>query len=221
MPRLVVSTCCSPGVLEPAGIVAIKYRQPELVKTANRLDQVLVGLHQQLIQAKRANDTTAVADLGEQIAVRQKNVLGTYLQIATHFADLHDTPGRMEAKNVIHGTVPWRRSRSFFYWRLRRRLAEFALRKHVQDEIGANHVVQNGGSSSSKNTTSLEQCSELIKQWFVDSQSKTTPTTTAQPAWKQYAFSGNSFASNGTGTGSGNNQERRSSEDMRWVVWLG
>ena len=197
--------------MEPAGIVAIKYRQPELVKTANRLDRVLVGLHQQLNAAQRTNNTTAVADLAKQIAHRTKNVLGTYLQIATHFADLHDTPGRMAAKHVIHGTVPWRRSRSFFYWRLRRRLAEFALRKHVQDEIGGGN---GGGNGGGKTTTSLEQCSALIKQWFIDSQSKTTTTTTtAQPAWKQYAFSGNSFASQGTG--GGNNHQRRSSEDMR------
>lgn len=47
------------------------------------------------------------------------------------FADLHDTPGRMEARGAIRKAVPWSESRSFFYWRLRRRLAEFDLRKQV------------------------------------------------------------------------------------------
>merc|ERR1712166_122730 len=123
---------------------------------------------------------------------RQKNVLGTYLQIATHFADLHDTPGRMEAKEVIHGTVKWRRSRSFFYWRLRRRLAEFALRKHVQSEMNT--------SSSGESNATLNECSDMIKQWFIESQSKvTTATASAQPAWKQYAFSGNSFGQTNSG----------------------
>ena len=42
-----------------------------------------------------------------------------------HFADLHDTPGRMKAKGVIRKQVQWAESRAFFYWRLRRRLLEF------------------------------------------------------------------------------------------------
>lgn len=45
--------------------------------------------------------------------------------MAVHFADLHDTPGRMQAKGVIRRQVQWAESRSFFYWRLRRRLLEF------------------------------------------------------------------------------------------------
>jgi acetyl-CoA carboxylase/biotin carboxylase 1 len=45
--------------------------------------------------------------------------------VAVHFADLHDTPGRMKAKGVIRRQVQWAESRSFFYWRLRRRLFEF------------------------------------------------------------------------------------------------
>lgn len=44
-----------------------------------------------------------------------------------HFADLHDTPGRMKAKGVIRRQVQWAESRTFFYWRLRRRLLEFDL----------------------------------------------------------------------------------------------
>lgn len=44
-----------------------------------------------------------------------------------HFADLHDTPGRMQAKGVIRRQVPWAQSRSFFYWRLKRRLKEFDI----------------------------------------------------------------------------------------------
>lgn len=48
-------------------------------------------------------------------------------QIAVHFADLHDTPGRMQAKGVIRRQVQWAESRAFFYWRLRRRLIEFQV----------------------------------------------------------------------------------------------
>lgn len=52
-------------------------------------------------------------------------------KVAVQFADLHDTPGRMEARGAVRKVVPWSESRSFFYWRLRRRLAEFDLRKQV------------------------------------------------------------------------------------------
>jgi acetyl-CoA carboxylase/biotin carboxylase 1 len=52
---------------------------------------------------------------------------GIYLQIAHSFADLHDTPGRMQAKGTIDGVVPWRRARAFFYWRLRRKVSEKSL----------------------------------------------------------------------------------------------
>jgi acetyl-CoA carboxylase/biotin carboxylase 1 len=47
------------------------------------------------------------------------------------FADLHDTAGRMQHKRAIRRVVPWRTSRTFFYWRLRRRLAEEELRSRV------------------------------------------------------------------------------------------
>lgn len=48
-----------------------------------------------------------------------------------HFADLHDTPGRMKAKKVIRNQVQWAQSRKYFYWRLRRRLKEFEFAENV------------------------------------------------------------------------------------------
>lgn len=47
--------------------------------------------------------------------------------MAVHFADLHDTPGRMKSKGVIRRQVNWAHSRTYFFWRLRRRLTEFDL----------------------------------------------------------------------------------------------
>jgi hypothetical protein len=41
------------------------------------------------------------------------------LQIAVHFAELHDTPVRMKERGGVREIVPWRQSRRFFYWRLR------------------------------------------------------------------------------------------------------
>lgn len=57
--------------------------------------------------------------------------------MAVQFADLHDTPGRMQAVGVIRRMVPWQQARSFFYWRLRRRLAEF----HLRDQVGNHDAV--------------------------------------------------------------------------------
>lgn len=45
-------------------------------------------------------------------------------QAAHFFADLHDTPGRLVARGLVHGCVEWRSSRAFFFTRLARRLLE-------------------------------------------------------------------------------------------------
>lgn len=47
--------------------------------------------------------------------------------MAHEFADLHDRAGRMKAKGVIRDVVTWQRSRSYFFWRARRRIAEDGL----------------------------------------------------------------------------------------------
>ena len=70
------------------------------------------------------------AALLARICDREAQVMSVYQQIAEHFADLHDTPGRMRAKGVIEDVVPLAESRVYFYHRLRRRLAELpAARK--------------------------------------------------------------------------------------------
>jgi len=61
----------------------------------------------------------------------EQTLLPIFQQIAMTFADLHDTAGRMQHKRAIRRVVPWRTSRTFFYWRLRRRLAEEELRSRV------------------------------------------------------------------------------------------
>jgi len=45
-----------------------------------------------------------------------------YNKIAMMFAQCHDTPQRMKDVGVVKEVVPWRGSRRYFYWRLRRRL---------------------------------------------------------------------------------------------------
>jgi acetyl-CoA carboxylase / biotin carboxylase 1 len=109
------------GVLEATGIASIKYRDPEIKATAHRLDPVLIQLKGEL---DAATDRESKSKIEKQIQTREKMLMGVYRQIAVHFADLHDTPGRMQAKGVIRKQVPWAHSRKYFFWRLRRRLAE-------------------------------------------------------------------------------------------------
>jgi acetyl-CoA carboxylase/biotin carboxylase 1 len=106
------------GVLEPAGVVEIKFRKPDLLRMMGRLDPVL--------QRARAEGDTAGA------SAREKALLPVYQQVARTFADMHDTPQRMLAKGVIRSIVPWRVSRAFFGMRLRRRLMEETLANHIQ-----------------------------------------------------------------------------------------
>ncbi|CAE7413431.1 accA [Symbiodinium microadriaticum] len=119
------------GVLEAAGAASIKFRDNEILKTANRLDPILIGLQRELAAAK-GNDGQC-KEIKIRMTVRQKLVLGVFRQIAVHFADLHDTPGRMQAKGVIRQQVTWAQSRHFFYWRLRRRLAEFDVANSMRE----------------------------------------------------------------------------------------
>ncbi|CAI2179898.1 16533_t:CDS:2 [Funneliformis geosporum] len=76
------------GVLEPEGIVEIKFRKPQLLATIER----------------------------------EQALLPIYSRIAIQFAELHDTPGRMKSKETIRKSLEWKKSRRFFYWRVRKRL---------------------------------------------------------------------------------------------------
>ena len=71
------------------------------------------------------------AAAGDAIRARERALLPVYTQVAVQFAQMHDGPARMLAKGVLRGVVPWRAARAFFAVRLRRRLAEEALVKHI------------------------------------------------------------------------------------------
>ncbi|RHZ27040.1 hypothetical protein DYB31_000172 [Aphanomyces astaci] len=117
------------GVLEPAGLIEIKYRKPALLASAHRVDTVLLRLDATL--ATLAADDVTRSDVLRDIRLRESKLLPIFTQIATHFGDLHDTPGRMKAKDVIREVVPWDQARTYFYWRLKRRLSEFRVRRSI------------------------------------------------------------------------------------------
>ncbi|CAH8621545.1 unnamed protein product [Schistosoma guineensis] len=133
------------GVLEPEGTVEIKYRQKDLIDTINRLDdscklllKELNHLNEHTNNLSMNNDpeystkllNISIEEHRQQLRTalesRQQELLPFYQQVACKFADLHDTPGRLLARKLVHRLVDWSSSRSFFYTRLRRRLLELS-----------------------------------------------------------------------------------------------
>jgi acetyl-CoA carboxylase/biotin carboxylase 1 len=119
------------GVLEPEGVVDIKFRRADLVKVMKR----------SLPQMQNLGD-----DDGAEKKL-EKELMPTFKQLATHFAALHDTPGVMLHKRAIKEIVPWDKSREFFASRLRMRVAEErvktlirALCPEATDEQMASHL---------------------------------------------------------------------------------
>ncbi|AQK42637.1 acetyl-coenzyme A carboxylase1, partial [Zea mays] len=116
------------NVLEPQGLIEIKFRSEELQDCMGRLDPELINLKAKLQDAKHGNGSLPdIESLQKSIEARTKQLLPLYTQIAVRFAELHDTSLRMAAKGVIKKVVDWEESRSFFYKRLRRRISEDLL----------------------------------------------------------------------------------------------
>nr|ASZ00198.1 acetyl-CoA carboxylase 1 [Geranium incanum] len=143
------------NVLEPEGMIEIKFRTRELLECMGRLDHQLIGLKAKLQEARRSQTHGAIESLQQQIKTREKQLLPVYTQIATKFAELHDTSLRMAAKGVIKQVVDWDQSRSFFYRRLRRRIAEEVVIKTVRDAAG--------------DQLTHAAAKELMKGWFLSS----------------------------------------------------
>ena len=136
-------TTAKGGVLEPEGMVEIKFRTKELIQTMHRLDPTMKVLMKKYGDASHPD-----------IKDRETKLLPIYTGIAQAFAQMHDTPIRMLAKGVVRGIIPWENSRTFFSLRLRRRLAEESLLKHV---------------SSADSSLTLAESKHMVKTWFLTS----------------------------------------------------
>ncbi|KAJ4950118.1 hypothetical protein NE237_026950 [Protea cynaroides] len=143
------------NVLEPEGMIEIKFRTKELLGCMGRLDQQLINLKARLQEAPSSGAPGAAEALQQQIKSREKQLLPIYTQIATRFAELHDTSLRMAAKGVIKQVVDWSNSRSFFYTRLHRRVSEDSLIRIVRNAAG--------------DKLSHKLAMDLIKRWFLAS----------------------------------------------------
>jgi len=130
------------GVLEPSGAAGLKFRGSKLKAAAERLDPIL----------RKLSDSK---DKSERRLSRERLMLPIYKTVATHFADLHDTPDGMERKKGIRKVIPWVNSREFFYWRLRRLL----LRQQLARPLKNFEIELNMGSS-------LDFVRDLIRKYM-------------------------------------------------------
>lgn len=117
------------GVLEPEGMVGIKFRREKLLATMERLDGKYAALKAKLNEPGLSQEEHA--KVTNDLAAREKALLPIYSQISVQFADLHDRSGRMLAKGVIRKEIDWPEARRYFFWRLRRRLNEEYLLKLI------------------------------------------------------------------------------------------
>ena len=116
------------GVLEPEGIIGIKYRKDKQLDTMARLDPIYAQLKKQMATTGLTKDESD--EIKKKMTEREQQLLPVYAQISLQFADLHDRAGRMKAKGVIREILEWKNARRFFYWRVRRRLnEEYILRR--------------------------------------------------------------------------------------------
>ncbi|RCK66171.1 Acetyl-CoA carboxylase [Candida viswanathii] len=137
------------GVLEPEGMVGIKYRRDKLLATMQRLDPTYAQLKEKLNDSSLSPEEHA--QVSTKIVKREKALLPIYAQISVQFADLHDRSGRMMAKGVIRKEIKWVDARRFFFWRLRRRLNEEYVLKLIGEQV--------------KNANKLEKVARL-KSWM-------------------------------------------------------
>ncbi|XP_029040281.1 acetyl-CoA carboxylase isoform X7 [Osmia bicornis bicornis] len=143
------------GVLEPGGIVEIKFRSKDILKVIHRIDGIIQKLKEKLPTANSPEERT---EIEAQIRKRELNLEPMYHQVAIHFADLHDTPERMFEKNAIHDIVPWRKARRSLYWRLRRRLLEDEIREEIL---------------STQRSLDVRQIGAMLRRWFIEDKGTT------------------------------------------------
>ncbi|TFK51885.1 acetyl CoA carboxylase [Heliocybe sulcata] len=116
------------GVLEPEGIIEIKFRRERLLNLMERLDPEYAALKQASKDPSKTSDERT--EVTQKLADRETLLHPTYKQMALLYADLHDRVGRMEAKGCAKPAT-WKDARRHFYWALRARLARQAALKKL------------------------------------------------------------------------------------------
>ncbi|KAI1631099.1 acetyl-CoA carboxylase [Biscogniauxia mediterranea] len=147
------------GVLEPEGIIGIKYKKEKQLETMARLDPTYAALK------KEASDKNLSQEELEKVKAkmteREKQLLPIYTQISIQFADLHDRAGRMKAKGTIREVIEWKNARRFFYWRVRRRLNE----EYIIKRMAAVEKTDTADSGSAATLEARKQHLRLLAAW--------------------------------------------------------
>lgn len=123
------------GVLEPEGIIGIKYKKEKQLQTMARLDPTYASLKKEAADPTLSKEQ--LEDVKAKLVARERQLLPIYAQISLQFADLHDRAGRMKAKGTIREVIEWKNARRFFYWRVRRRLNEEYILKRIAAAAGS------------------------------------------------------------------------------------
>ncbi|XP_045467140.1 acetyl-CoA carboxylase isoform X2 [Harmonia axyridis] len=170
------------GVLEPEGIVEIKFRLKDQIKAMHRIEPELIQLdnqlknlqqNQPLAMRERSSSISQnverpksqeVLDLEAKIEETERRFVPLYHTIAVHFADLHDKPARMLKKGAISAIVPWKEARKTLYWRLRRLILQHKVVKTLTE---AQHNLTIGQGEAMLSRWFLEDLgtSEGYKKW--------------------------------------------------------
>ncbi|EPY87349.1 acetyl-CoA carboxylase 2 [Camelus ferus] len=141
------------NVLEPEGIVEIKYRKKDLIKTMRRIDPTCKKLVEQLGTSELSDKDRK--ELEGQLKAREDLLLPIYHEVAVQFADLHDRPGTLLEKGLIADILDWKTTRTFLYWRLRRLLLESQVKQEIlQACSGLSHV----------------HVQSMLRRWFVETE---------------------------------------------------
>jgi acetyl-CoA carboxylase/biotin carboxylase 1 len=145
------------GVLEPEGIVGIKFRRERQLEAMARNDSTYGDLKRKLNDPSTPQDQ--LQSIKAEMTKREELLLPIYGQIAIQFADLHDRAGRMQAKGVIRQALKWQNARRFFYWRLRRRLNEEYILKKLASAAAPSEA------SPKPDPVTRARSMEMLKAW--------------------------------------------------------
>ncbi|KZV28923.1 hypothetical protein F511_13718 [Dorcoceras hygrometricum] len=143
------------NILEPEGLIEVKFRTRDLLECMGRLDHKLMNLKLKCLEVGSSVTRETMEDLQKQIKSRENQLLPIYTRVALKFADLHDNSASLAVNGVVREVVEWKTSRSYFYKRLRRRTAEDEMIKNVMDAAG-NHL-------------QYKSARDMIKSWFLNS----------------------------------------------------
>ena len=159
------------GVLEPEGIVGIKFRREKQLDTMARLDATYGELRRRAVSKNLSSEEQA--EIKAKMTDRENLLLPVYTQVSLQFADLHDRAGRMQAKGAIRMPLQWQQARRFFYWRLRRRLNEerFLRKMAAADKVSVraeNLARLRSLVVSDENSTIFDEDDRLVAMWYED-----------------------------------------------------